>query len=96
MAIFFIPYKNYLNLHQILMKTTGLVSSLSDKLYPAVATFCCNAGRDEFRDEGLHHSSLTQETNQGIKWLMVEMKNVQLICPSMRKHYSIAERQCTQ
>jgi len=49
------------------MKTTGLVSSLSDKLYPAISTFCCNAGRDEFRDEPLHHSSLTQETNQGIK-----------------------------
>jgi hypothetical protein len=81
------------------MKTTGLVSSLSDKLYPAIATFCCNAGRDEFRDEPLHHSSLTQETNQGIKgsiWLVVGMKNAQLICPSMRKHYSIAERQCTQ
>lgn len=49
------------------MKTTGLVSSLSDKLYPAIVTFCCNAGRDEFRDEPLYHSSLTQETNQGIK-----------------------------
>jgi len=48
------------------MKTTGLVSSFSDKLYPAFATFCCNAGRDEFRDEPLHNSSLTQETNQGI------------------------------
>jgi hypothetical protein len=49
------------------MKTTGLVSSLSDKLYPAISTFCCNAGRDEFRDEHLHHASLTQETNQRIK-----------------------------
>jgi hypothetical protein len=67
MAIFFIPYKNYFNLHQILIKTTGLVSSFSDKLYPAVATFSYNAGRDEFRDERLHHSSLTQETNRGIK-----------------------------
>jgi hypothetical protein len=76
---FFYTKNNYFNLHQILIKTTGLALSFSDKLYPAVAIFSCNAGRDEFKDEHLHHSSLTQQMNQGIKWLLVRMKNAQLI-----------------